>query len=466
MSDKLKPADLDAELQRLEAKTLFPASNADELLERLQSIYQDLAGLDFAHYDMSHISASAPALLQRMFQVRMQLRDQLRTWRNQALLTGDVQHALRSLFRAMRYGTDMLGEAAIGFHRMGEHSRPLRAFTGRNNNTLINPRFNEKRDLPFRSGDLLLVRGRHHNSAAIARIGDVDSQYSHLGIVYVDPKGYHWLVEVLIEEGGVIKPLGEAISHDLSRAIVFRHPNAALAQRAAFIAHEHIKASQARYGKPILYDFTMQQEGYKRLFCSKLIRLAFEKASEGAMILPTFPTRMSMRNRDFFDRIGVTATETFAPGDIELEPGFDVVAEWSDYRITASARHQDIVMDKLFQWMDAYDLTFKETFLINLIARGGRVAAGLSNTIKSMIAEVIPVVPPHMKRQTIATIVMLHRTADPLMHDLERVERERIGLFGYPLHPREAAEYLERWRAKSGDEIGYLVPALKVPAKG
>lgn len=466
MSEKLKPANLDAELQRLEAKALFPASTPDELLARLESIYQDLANLDFTNYDMSDIAVTAPMLLQRMFQVRMQLREQLRTWRSQALLTSDVQQALRNLFRAMRYGTDMLGETAIGFNRMGDNSRTLRAFTGRNNNTLINPRFNEKRDLPFRSGDLLLVRGRHHNSAAVARIGDVDSQYSHLGIIYVDPKGYHWLVEVLIEEGGVVKPLGEAISHNLSRAIVFRHPDAALAQRAAFIAHEHIKLSETRYGKPVLYDFTMQPEGYKRLFCSKLIRLAFEKASEGAVVLPSFPTRLSMRNRDFFDRIGVTASETFAPGDIELEPDFDVVAEWSDYRITPSARHQDIVMDKLFQWMDDYDLRFKETFLINAIARGGRVAASLSNTIKSMIADVIPIVPPHMRRQTIATIVMLHRTADPIMHDLERIERERIDLFGYPLHPREAAEYLERWREKSDGEIGYLVPAMKLPAIG
>ena len=38
--------------------------------------------------------------------------------------------------------------------------------------------------------------------------------------------------------------------------------------------------------------------------------------------LPTFTTRYDMKNRDFVDRVGVTARETFAPADIELEPDF------------------------------------------------------------------------------------------------------------------------------------------------
>ena len=55
-------------------------------------------------------------------------------------------------------------------------------------------------------------------------------------------------------------------------------------------------------------------------------------ASDGKLLLPTYKTSLIMKNRDFFKRIGVTATETFAPGDMELEPGFQIVAEWADYR--------------------------------------------------------------------------------------------------------------------------------------
>ena len=35
------------------------------------------------------------------------------------------------------------------------------------------------------------MRGTGHNSAAIARIGDVDTQFSHVAIIYIDPAGTH-----------------------------------------------------------------------------------------------------------------------------------------------------------------------------------------------------------------------------------------------------------------------------------
>lgn len=464
MADNREPANLEADLAQLAALVLSPAGTADEIVARLNRAYATFTEIDFSQYDTLRLTDAAPALVKQLFHARMELRERLHAWQREGLLTGDVQRALRDVFRAMRYGADMLGEIAIGFRRLGNGARPLTAFRGRDLNTLINPRFDEKRDLPFHSGDVVLVRGRHHNSAAIARIGDVDSQYSHLGIIYIDPKGYHWIVEVLIEEGGIIQPLEDALNHDLGRAIVFRHRDTALAQRAAFIAHEHVKHSLSRYGKPILYDFTMRNEGIKRMYCSKLIRFAFERASEGQCVLPSFPTRLTMANKDFFQRIGVKADVTFAPGDIELEPDFDVVAEWQDYRTTASLRHQDIVMDKLFSWMDEYKLKFKETFLINVVSFFGRLSAGLSNTVKSMISDVVPKVPPHMPRRTIGTIVMLHKTADPLMHEIGALEIERIGLFAHPLHTREIGEYLERVRERSDNEIGYLVPAARLPA--
>ncbi len=456
MPEKSETADLKTELVHLEAVALLPAATPAELAANLAYVYQGFTGIDFAHYDVRQLTGIAPSLIQSLFRTRMQLRDRLREWRDNGFLDANVVQALRNVFRAMRYAGDMLGEIAIDFRRIVDGASPLPAFRGRDTNTLINPRFDEQRDLPFRSGDVLLGRGRLHNSAAIARIGDVDSQYSHVGIVYVDPKGLHWIVEALIEEGAIVHPLADALTHDLGRAILLRHRDAALAQRAAFIAHEHVKQSQSRYGKPIPYDFSMQLSGLKRMFCTKLVRYAYERASEGRLVLPAFPTHLSMKNRDFFNRIGVTATETFAPGDMELEPEFDVVAEWQDYRVTASLRHQDMVMDKLFAWMDDHNMKFEESFLIGVISRLGKWSAGLSNTIKSMIADVVPKVPSHMKRRTIAAIVMLHRTAEPIMTEITDLERERIRVFGHPLHPREVMEYLERLREHSTGEIGYL----------
>ncbi|MCB1519536.1 MAG: hypothetical protein KDJ37_03050 [Hyphomicrobiaceae bacterium] len=461
MSDKRMPADFRADAATLRAWALAPVDTAHDLVRNLNGLYQTLGTLELGRYDVHEIAAAAPRLIHALFETRMLLKERLADWHAQGFLSREVQRGLRDAFRIMRYGSDMLGELAINHRRLPTDARTLRGFRGTDTNTLINPRFVTGADIPFQSGDVVLMRGRAHNSAAIARIGDIDSQYSHAGIVYVDPKGLHWMVEVLIEKGGVIMPLERALSEGLGRAIVFRHRDTALAQRAAYIAHEHVKQSLSRYGKPILYDFSMELDGYKRLYCSKLVRMAYLQASEGAASVPTFATRLDMKNRDFFERIGVTASETFAPGDLELEPGFDTVAEWQDYRVTAEMRLGDLVMDKLFEWMDAHDLRFKENFIIGLISRLGRFAAGLSGTAKSIVEEVVPTAPAHMPRKTIAAIVMLHKTAGPLVDELMQIERERIQVFGYALHPREVLEYLERRRQQLGNEIGYLTPAAR-----
>ena len=104
------------------------------------------------------------------------------------------------------------------------------------------------------------------------------------------------------------------------------------------------------------------------------MRAAFEEASGDRVQLPTFTTLLDMRNRDFLDRIGVTARETFAPGDIDLEPDFDLLAEWQDYRVTSDLRLQDMVMTKLLEWMEIRDLCFHESPKVRLLSLLGRLS--------------------------------------------------------------------------------------------
>ena len=200
----------------------------------------------------------------------------------------------------------------------------------------------------------------------------------------------------------------------------------------------------------------MTLDNYDLLFCSKLLRLAYDKASSGQYLMPAFPTHFTMKNRDFLDRIGVKARITFAPGDMELEPDFDIVAEWRDYRSTSRVRLQDSLMDKLFEWMEEHNYRFKDTFAIRLIALFGRLASYLSRDAKEALAEIVPVVPPNMRRRTIAAVAMLHRTSEPLLKRLMELEDKSITTNGHQVHPRRIAEALETVRKELGSTIGYL----------
>ena len=112
-----------------------------------------------------------PPLMYRLFDLRIALRARIAEFEKRGLMGPDVVQGLRDVFRILRYVSDMLGEIAIGNARVGEGDYALRAFTGRDRNTLVNYAFYNAKELPFRTGDVVLVRGRAHNSAAIARIG-------------------------------------------------------------------------------------------------------------------------------------------------------------------------------------------------------------------------------------------------------------------------------------------------------
>lgn len=201
----------------------------------------------------------------------------------------------------------------------------------------------------------------------------------------------------------------------------------------------------------------MRPEGGRNLFCSKLVRLAFDKASGGVIKLPSYPTRISARNRDFLDRIGVKANETYAPADIDLEPSFDLVCEWQDYRETSNIRLQDFTMDKVFEWMETYNYRFQETTLVKIVALLGRFSSTWVKGAKDLMSSVVPKVPINMPRKTIATVAMLHKTAEPIYRELQQRDAAMVAEAGRPMHGKEIYTLLEQIRAREGAQIGYLV---------
>jgi Permuted papain-like amidase enzyme, YaeF/YiiX, C92 family len=439
-----------------------PIGSAQVLAATLERVYNSFEEQDFFRYDVFQEREKAPETMFALFDLQMKLRERVGVWQKAGLMSRQAQKAARDCLRATRYAIDILGELWTGFEQLPEGGRTYRAFTGTNHNTLYNRASERAADgtMAFRSGDVILTRGRLHNSAAIARIGDIDSQFSHVAMVYIDARGRHWAVESLIERGAVVEPLSDWLDHELGRAILFRHKDANLAQRAATLIHDRVQQSNSPWGKRILYDFTMTlDEKTHNLYCSKLVRRAFREASDGKVLFPTFATHLDMKNRDFVRRIGVNTTETFAPGDLELEPGFEIIAEWQDYRVTSNLRLKDIVMDKLFEWMEQDGYRFQETMKVRLISILGRMASYLSHDVKEMIDDVIPVVPVNMKRSAIAAIAMLHETAEPLFQELRALEQDRTKNSNLPLHPREVRQILERIRESKGSHIGYLKKA-------
>jgi hypothetical protein len=449
------------EVGRLEALAYAPAVHASGLARNLAKIYQTIATANFSDYDILAIRMAAPELMYRLFDLRLGLRSRVVEFEQKGLMSREVVQGLRDAFRILRYITDMLGEIAIGNARIEEGDFLLPGFTGRDRNTLVNYVYSNVEQLPFQSGDVLLVRGRAHNSAAIARIGAGDSQFSHTGIIYIDEDGHHWLVESLIEDGAVVSELAEALHHGIVRAVLYRHRDPGLAAHAARMMHDHVQQSHKFGHRRILYDFSMRLDRRRNLFCSKLVRNAFAMASGQTCRLPAYPSEIAMRNRDFLDRIGVKTDRTYAPADIDLESQFELIAEWQDYRETPNIRLQDFTMDKIFEWMERDGLRFHETPLVRIISILGRFSSYFSDGARRLLSSIFPRVPRNMPRKTVATVAMLHQTAEPIYRELKELQRHCVEETGRPLHGDEIFAYLDEYYTRKGGQIGYLFKPAK-----
>ncbi len=447
---------LEAELAEIDALARRQFETTHELEAALRQIYHRIHGTDLKNASRQAVAEAAPQLMREIFRIRIGLRDRIPEWIERRILARPAEIALRDVFRIARYASDMLGEVGSGNAILGEGEKTLRGFTGSNYNTLINPKFDTGESFPFRSGDVILMRGSAHNSAAIARIGDVDTQFSHIAIVYIDPEGKPWVVEALIEDGSVVNTLEHVLDHGLGRAVLYRYRDADLAARAAKLAHDRIQATRTGAAPHIPYDFTMRLRGRRRLFCAKLVGQAFGDASGGKVVLPAFKTRFNCSNGEFLKSVGVRAKETFAPGDIDLDPRFDLLAEWQDYRVTPFLRRQDMIMTKFFEWMETRGWRFQEDFYIKLISVFGRLSSHLSERAKNLIAGVVPKVPSNMSRSCVATIAMLHFTAQKVMPALTALDENHVRMTGLPLHAKEMLSHLEKLREVSDGRIGYL----------
>ena len=445
------------DLERLEALAYAPAISAQGLARTLEQMYTTITQANFANYDPVAIRKAAPDLMYRLFDLRLALRNRIAEFEQRQLMSAEVVQGLRDVFRVLRYVTDMLGEIAIGNQRLAEGESVRRGFTGTDRNTLVNHAYYNGRDLAFQPGDVLLVRGHAHNSAAIARIGQSDSQFSHTGIVHIDGDGKHWLVESLIEDGAIVNPLAHALDHGVVRAVLYRHKDRDIAGRAAEHMHGVVEKSRSRGGRRIHYDFSMRMEEHRNLFCSNLVRRAYAHSSDGKVRLPSYPARIFMKNRDFLDRIGVKAVNTYAPADIDLQSNFDLVAEWQDYRETSNIRLQDFTMDKLFEWMEVHGMRFQETAAVRVVSLFGRFSAHFSDGAQQMLSSVFPRVPINMPRKTVAAVAMLHKTAEAIYLELQDYERQCIAETGRPLHGSEIFAFLEKLRIREGGRVGYLV---------
>jgi len=394
------------------------------------------AYLPFNQNDFKILEKRSFIIVNKLFHLRLLLRKKLKEFYAQGNISQVCINKIRKAFRYSRFLEEFITEVGISMQKKPFVSDP-RDYSQQKYQFYVNPKY---KSFHFQSGDILLTRSSSFLSAIIARIGDEDGQFSHGAMIYVDKKGEVQVIEALIHAGVVITPYEkwrERNHH--SRALIFRHPDKKLAKNAAQKLYNDVQERWAN-NDPILYDFGMDDSNANQFFCSEIIQYAFHLAGETK--LPTFSTSFkSFNHHTFVSDMTIKVDSAFSPGDLEIEPEINFVAEWRDYNRTSLTRIQDVVQTKIFYWMTekGYYLqpTFK-SFMSTNIALIGRNLFGYMD-------DKIPLNMPYGFLENIIKLEAINKVLEKYLVD---VEAEYFNKHGHSMDYFKMMQEMEQLRIK------------------
>lgn len=445
--------DLKGEVQTVLSFVRSQNFDANNCAESLTVIYDSLLQADVEDFNLRKAALEKRPIVKKLWQLRVSLRERLRDFHRQNRLTRKCAFAARSAFRAARFIEEFMIDTFMDL--------PSPAmFEGGEPHTMVNPIVGETFDWEedLRSGDVLLSRGNAYASAAIARLGQNDTQFSHLTLVHRDSaSGELKTLESWIERGTLVRSFERDYLRDgHARVQVYRYSEGAVGRDAAETMAKLLLERRDAEEQPFPYDFKMDSESRDRYFCSEIVSAAYGQATSGKLVLPLFQSPFPAGNRGFREKIGIEGETGFLPGDLEIDPRFELVAEWRGVSKLTDTRLKDAVLTMMFRWMEDPELRYRLDPPVAARVKG-RTAVFLRQW--DWIAEVLTLdekISSSMTSDAVVQFFTLNRVAAALHGEIaaadQRFRRER----GRPMVPQELYEELESLRKQDLEGSGDL----------
>lgn len=413
---------------------------------------------DPTYLDMMNDLPSIDRDINASFMARIALKETFKDFDGDA----DCLKSATDVFRGLRYVEDYLIEMRM--EKTPNAPIEYTSLKGEFPYLLVNPKYaaDFKSYDDLKSGDVILSRGNAFSSAAIARIGSNDYQFSHLSFVYKNPDNDEaFTTEAHIEIGSVTAPLLDHVSGKNAREVVFRYEDGDLAHKASKNIYERVLAKQ-KTKKTIEYDFGMDYKDDERLFCSEIISSGFKSVSpKDADYLPMFKSKFTPGMIPFLNTIGVPASkenianlDVFSPGDIQFDPRFDLVAEWRNPKKLEENRLKDFILTKMFERMETENYKIDPSFKMDAQAKTLWVLRRLP-IVKKFVAAKFPL---NMSPSQLELFMALDKLGDAIYKEVEKASLE----FDRPMTPKEIYAVLDAYfkqdfelykRYKKGQEV-------------
>ncbi len=442
----------------------------------IQNVYQDVLKLAPTRFDYDSTKQNWQSTYDNLWQIRLKLRERLVEF-SQDLPADHPQLnvcviAMRDGFRLSRYMEDFLAESFSGVPQDFKAANPKNQFDPKFKPTPLRGEspwlvLNQTKfpKMTVRSGDIIISRGNAYTSSAIARIAEVDSQFSHMAFVFVqgDGTGQEYSIEQAIlnpnvkvleshiEVGSTIRTFKEYMDDGNARNLAFRYPDPFISHRSARWVYDYIQNYRKRsfdanpldamddVNHNVPYNFQMgleNPENPKKLFCSQVAHVGFHSNN---VRIPYFMSALNPR-LSLPKRLGVTTKLMFAPGDLEVDPRFEMIGEYRNLRKLKGLRMKDMVLSGMYKMMEqGYELTpVPQTELKSVF---GWVIRQLDVKFTK------PQMPKNMNVKVLSTVFTLDKVAMYLETELQKEETnfEKVSQ-GLPMSFVHGLETLERVR--------------------
>jgi hypothetical protein len=377
--------------------------------------------------ELNLIKKRAYFISKKLFDMRILLREKLTQFspiKEKACLS-----SFRKAFRYSRFLEEFITELGISKYKDRAKAKKQDFST----NAYQFYKNNKYKDFKLKSGDVLLMMSSNFVSATIARIGDDDGQFSHGALVYVDKNNKTMVIESLISDGLIMTPYKEWKKHNHhSRTMLFRLYDS---KKAETLANKFYNKTKFSYNnRKIIYDFHMNDRDRNELFCSEVIQSTYKPVG-----VPTYKTSfMSFKEHTFLKNLTITTEEVFAPSDIEIEPKFDLVAEWRNYDLTNETRMLDAIMTSVLKWLSKDNYHLKKTFRSSLGTNITYYARHYFGLFKD--------VPTNMPYTFLETIIKLNDVTNLLKDYLTDLNNQHIETYGYPMTYKKMIVALEKYK--------------------
>ncbi len=301
------------------------------------------------------------------------------------------------------------------------------------------------KDLKFEDGDVLVTRGVSFLSGMIARLGSRATQFSHIVFVNKNDKTQELkTIESYVGVGVAFYDFDFALKNENARILWLRSKDKLLAKKAANKISALVK-SRLESQNPIKYDYELNFNDPTTMSCAEVSQVAFAMATDGKFTIPYYKNEIK-GSESLVSRLKIVPGPTFEPGDMEIDPRFDLLGEFQDLRLTRDSRQKDAIMSEVFRWMNEYEYQLVDSAKSKMA--GGIIWKVRRTFLWPLVKKALKLddfskeIPSNM----LSTVTLINQIGELLVQEMKMMDLSYEKKHGVPMSGIEMSQALERYR--------------------